>query len=117
MHPGLRDFFPFEIREEGGLEKLEERVDWKMDNLTLRVELDEFFIYDDEICACMRTLGRRRVNNPCLMGEPGVDNAEDIAQILAAPTLLKKGDNISKRDNDGQFIDKERFKNWGYWRR
>jgi len=61
----------------------------------------------------MRTLGRRRVNNPFLMGEPVVDNAENIAQILAAPTLLKKGVNISKRDDDGQFLNKERFKNWG----
>jgi len=60
--------FPFEIRGEEGWEQLEERVDWKMDSLTIRVELDEFFIYDDEICSCMRTLGRWRVNNPYLMG-------------------------------------------------
>jgi len=42
-----------------------------------------------------------------------VDNAEDITQVLAAPSLFKKGDNISKRDNDGQFIDKEQIEKLG----
>ena len=34
-------------------------------------ELDDVFGRDDEIKACLRTLIRRRKNNPCLMGEPG----------------------------------------------
>jgi len=36
-------YFPFEIRGESGLEQLEDRVDWKMDSLTIRVELDDVF--------------------------------------------------------------------------
>lgn len=34
-------------------------------------ELDDVYGRDDEIKACLRTLVRRRKNNPCLMGEPG----------------------------------------------
>lgn len=43
---------------------------------------------DKEIQSCMRTLVRRRKNNVCLIGEPGVGKtaiAEGIAQILVAP--------------------------------
>ncbi len=34
-------------------------------------ELDDVHGRDEEIKACLRTLVRRRKNNPCLMGEPG----------------------------------------------
>ncbi|CAJ1966596.1 unnamed protein product [Cylindrotheca closterium] len=43
---------------------------------------------DKEIQSCMRTLVRRRKNNVCLIGEPGVGKtaiAEGIAQILVSP--------------------------------
>jgi len=75
-------------------------------------ELDDISGRDDEIRSCVRTLVRRRKNNPCLMGEPGVGKtaiAEGIAQILAAPIMLKKADEIFERGDDGQFIDKERI--------
>ena len=75
-------------------------------------ELDEVSGRDDEIRSCVRTLVRRRKNNPCLMGEPGVGKtaiAEGISQILAAPTMLKKADEIFERTDDGQFIDKTKI--------
>eukprot|EP00980_Cylindrotheca_fusiformis_P001412 scaffold345_cov134-Cylindrotheca_fusiformis.AAC.23 len=43
---------------------------------------------DKEIQACIRTLVRRRKNNVCLIGEPGVGKtaiAEGIAQVLVSP--------------------------------
>lgn len=43
---------------------------------------------EEEIRSCLRTLIRRRKNNPCLMGEPGVGKtaiAEGLAQIVADP--------------------------------
>lgn len=59
-------------------------------DLTLRAlegELDPVFGRDDEIRMCLRTLGRRRKNNPCLTGDPGVGKtsvAEAIAQVIAS---------------------------------
>mmetsp|Transcript_15800 Transcript_15800/g.29817 ORF Transcript_15800/g.29817 Transcript_15800/m.29817 type:complete len:1111 (-) Transcript_15800:117-3449(-) len=75
-------------------------------------ELDDVYGRDDEIRSCIRTLVRRRKNNPCLTGEPGVGKtaiAEGIAQILAAPKMLEKADEIFERDEDGEFVDKQRF--------
>lgn len=43
---------------------------------------------DKEILSCIRTLVRRRKNNVCLIGEPGVGKtaiAEGIAQVLISP--------------------------------
>ncbi len=74
-------------------------------------ELDDVFGRDDEIRSCLRTLVRRRKNNPCLTGEPGVGKtaiAEGIAQILAAPQMLAKADEIFDRDDDGNFVDQAR---------
>lgn len=74
-------------------------------------ELDDVYGRDDEIRSCLRTLVRRRKNNPCLTGEPGVGKtaiAEGIAQILAAPKMLEKADEIFERDEDGEFVDKKR---------
>ena len=73
-------------------------------------ELDEVFGRDTEIRSCLRTLVRRRKNNPCLMGEPGVGKtaiAEGLAQILAAPKMLQEADEVFDRDDDGEFVDKE----------
>ena len=58
--------------------------------------LDPVFGRDAEIRACLRTLIRRRKNNVCLTGEPGVGKtaiAEGVAQVLinedACPARLK----------------------------
>lgn len=54
--------------------------------MALDGKLDMVFGRDAEIRAALRTLGRRRKNNPCLIGDPGVGKtavAEAIAQVLA----------------------------------
>lgn len=53
-------------------------------------QLDPVFGRNDEIRSALRTLVRRRKNNPCLIGEPGVGKtaiAEGLAQILVNDTL------------------------------
>jgi len=78
----------------------------------VRDELDEVYGRDEEIQSCLRTLVRRRKNNVCLIGEPGVGKtaiAEGIAQILAAPGILAKAEDIWERDENGDMIDQERF--------
>ena len=75
-------------------------------------ELDDVYGRDKEIKGCLRTLVRRRKNNPCLVGEPGTGKtaiAEGIAQILAAPGMLAKADEIFERDDNGEFIDKAKL--------
>jgi len=79
----------------------------------MKGELDDVFGRDKEIMSCLRTLVRRRKNNPCLIGEPGVGKtavAEGIAQILVAPKLLDNADEILERNDDGSFVDQEKFK-------
>lgn len=44
-------------------------VDWTQ--LALEGKLDPVYGRDKEIRAMLRTLGRRRKNNPCLIGDPG----------------------------------------------
>jgi ATP-dependent Clp protease ATP-binding subunit ClpC len=76
-------------------------------------ELDDVFGRDEEIKSSLRTLVRRRKNNPCLMGEPGVGKtaiAEGIAQILAASKMLEKAEEIFDRNDDGEFEDMEKIK-------
>lgn len=72
-------------------------------------ELDEVYGRDEEIKSCLRTLVRRRKNNPCCVGEPGVGKtaiAEGIAQILAAPKMLEDALEILERNDDtGEYTE------------
>lgn len=57
-----------------------------MTQMALDGKLDVVFGRDKEIRSALRTLGRRRKNNPCLIGDPGVGKtaiAEGVAQVLA----------------------------------
>jgi len=57
-----------------------------MTQMALDGKLDMVFGRDKEIRSALRTLGRRRKNNPCLIGDPGVGKtaiAEGVAQVLA----------------------------------
>ena len=75
-------------------------------------ELDDVYGRDEEIKASLRTLVRRRKNNPCLVGEPGVGKtaiAEGIAQILAAPKMLERAEEIFERNEFGEFIDPQKL--------
>ena len=68
--------------------------------LATRMELDPVHGRDQEILSALSTLVRRRKNNPCLMGEPGVGKtaiAEGVAQILAAPHMLDRLDELFDR--------------------
>ncbi len=72
-------------------------------DLATRMELDPVHGRDLEIQSALRTLVRRRKNNPCLMGEPGVGKtaiAEGVAQILAAPNMLERLDELFDRSID-----------------
>lgn len=76
-------------------------------------QLDAVFGRDTEISNALRTLGRRRKNNPCLIGEPGVGKtaiAEGIAQILAYSLMQQAKEQQQKNklnlDNINPFKDK-----------
>mmetsp|Transcript_40868 Transcript_40868/g.73664 ORF Transcript_40868/g.73664 Transcript_40868/m.73664 type:complete len:1052 (-) Transcript_40868:71-3226(-) len=78
--------------------------------LAMRMELDPVHGRDEEVKSALRTLVRRRKNNPCLMGEPGVGKtaiAEGVAQILAAPNMLERLDELFDRNEDGEFVKQE----------
>jgi ATP-dependent Clp protease ATP-binding subunit ClpC len=78
--------------------------------LALDGKLDMVFGRDAEITSALRTLGRRRKNNPCLIGDPGVGKtaiAEGIAQVLANGLLeiqdavdQKKPQNVLRKSLD-----------------
>lgn len=81
-------------------------------DLAARMELDPVHGRDEEVRAALRTLVRRRKNNPCLMGEPGVGKtaiAEGVAQILAAPNMLERLDELFDRNDDGEFIKQDQI--------
>lgn len=62
--------------------------------LAMEGKLDLVFGRDKEVRTALRTLGRRRKNNPCLIGDPGVGKtavAEAIAQVLASGLIELQG--------------------------
>ncbi|CAB9511811.1 protein ClpB [Seminavis robusta] len=69
-----------------------------MTQLAMEGKYDAVFGRNDEIRSVLRTLGRRRKNNPCLIGDPGVGKtavAEALAQVLAAPLIeMEEAKNI-----------------------
>jgi ATP-dependent Clp protease ATP-binding subunit ClpA len=75
-----------------------------------RMELDPVYGRDEEVRNALRTLVRRRKNNPCLMGEPGVGKtaiAEGVAQILVAPRMMEQLDELFDRNEDGEFVKQD----------
>jgi ATP-dependent Clp protease ATP-binding subunit ClpC len=64
-----------------------EEVGVDLTQMAVEGKLDRVYGRDKEIVMALRTLGRRRKNNPCLIGDPGVGKtaiAEAIAQVLAS---------------------------------
>lgn len=62
-----------------------DKVGTDMTAMAREGRLDVVYGRDKEIRMCLRTLGRRRKSNPCLIGEPGVGKsaiAEGLAQCL-----------------------------------
>jgi hypothetical protein len=65
--------------------------------------LDAVYGREYEIRMCLRTLGRRRKSNPCLIGEPGVGKtaiAEGVAQCLAGGYYVY-GQDVDGDDGSG----------------
>ncbi len=70
----------------GGSTPTLDKVGTDLTEMAREGRLDAVYGRENEIRTCLRTLGRRRKSNPCLIGEPGVGKtaiAEGIAQCLA----------------------------------
>ena len=70
----------------GGSTPTLDKVGSDLTEMAREGRLDVVYGRENEIRMCLRTLGRRRKSNPCLIGEPGVGKtaiAEGIAQCLA----------------------------------
>jgi ATP-dependent Clp protease ATP-binding subunit ClpC len=55
-----------------------EEVGVDLTQLAVEGKLDRVYGRDNEIMMALRTLGRRRKNNPCLIGDPGVGKVRRI---------------------------------------
>lgn len=70
----------------GGSTPTIDKVGIDLTEMAREGRLDAVYGREDEIRMALRTLGRRRKSNPCLIGEPGVGKtaiAEGLAQCLA----------------------------------
>lgn len=97
----------------GGATNTLNEVGVDMTQMALEGKLDMVFGREKEIRSALRTLGRRRKNNPCLIGDPGVGKtaiAEGVAQVLAnglleMQTAQKSSNPISKLGSKiGNFV-------------
>jgi ATP-dependent Clp protease ATP-binding subunit ClpC len=82
-------------------------------------ELDPVYGRDKEISMALRILLRRRKNNPCFIGEPGVGKSaivEGIAQILAAPQMLIDLELDDEEGEDGSFVNGEEEDKRSWWK-
>merc|ERR1740124_2063134 len=69
--------------------------------MAIEGQLDLVYGRAEEMRMALRTLGRRRKNNPCLIGDPGVGKtaiAEGIAQVIAT-SYQKKDDKTKGKSN------------------
>jgi len=74
--------------------KVLEEVGVDLTQMAVEGKFDRVYGRDKEIRTVLRTLGRRRKNNPCLIGDPGVGKtaiAEAVAQVLASSYEVKEG--------------------------
>lgn len=78
----------------GGATPTLDKVGIDLTEMAREGRLDAVYGREDEIKMCLRTLGRRRKSNPCLIGEPGVGKtaiAEALAQVLAGGYYASDG--------------------------
>eukprot|EP00574_Skeletonema_japonicum_P014035 CAMPEP_0201720510 /NCGR_PEP_ID=MMETSP0593-20130828/5421_1 /ASSEMBLY_ACC=CAM_ASM_000672 /TAXON_ID=267983 /ORGANISM="Skeletonema japonicum, Strain CCMP2506" /LENGTH=972 /DNA_ID=CAMNT_0048211149 /DNA_START=54 /DNA_END=2972 /DNA_ORIENTATION=+ len=82
----IREREVIEIGNAGGSTPTLEKVGIDLTEMAKEGRLDAVYGRENEIRMCLRTLGRRRKSNPCLIGEAGVGKtaiAEGVAQVLA----------------------------------
>ena len=90
----------------GGSTPTLDKVGIDLTEMAREGRLDAVYGRENEIRMCLRTLGRRRKSNPCLIGEPGVGKtaiAEGVAQCLAGGYYVydNKGTGSNGEKGDG----------------
>ena len=90
----------------GGSTPTLDKVGIDLTEMAREGRLDAVYGRENEIRMCLRTLGRRRKSNPCLIGEPGVGKtaiAEGVAQCLAGGYYVydDKGTGSNGEKGDG----------------
>jgi ATP-dependent Clp protease ATP-binding subunit ClpC len=94
----IREREVIEVGGGGGSTPTLEKVGLDLTEMAKEGRLDAVYGRENEIRMCLRTLGRRRKSNPCLIGEAGVGKtaiAEGVAQVLAGGYYVfdDKGEN------------------------